>query len=189
MIHFLFSWFSISFLRTRSCLTTDWRRRTSLWPLVWAVGAPPGSHQPRQRSCRCWTFPSCSSRSWWVRWPLFVLNTALTPSLPRCWLTPWSQCCSPCLALSSARWPRTWPPSSSGLPSLSGDHMIMTSGVWWHDWHVPGAPGCSTVQSSTWAREARSSSTERCRDSEVEDKVRSSDFLPHFTQSISLPCK
>ena len=67
--NFTFSLFSISFLRTPRCLTTDWPRRTSPWLLVWPVRAPPGSHR-RQRSCRCWTSPSCSPRSSWVRWPL-----------------------------------------------------------------------------------------------------------------------
>ena len=130
--NFTFSLFSISFLRTPRCLTTDWPRRTSPWLLVWPVRAPPGSHR-RQRSCRCWTSPSCSPRSSWVRWPLCPLCPPHTdPPLPRCWPTPWSRWCSLWPGLAWPIWLLTWPRSSSGLRSLSGDLTIMTSGVWWH---------------------------------------------------------
>ena len=96
-INFTFSLFSISFLRTPRCLTTNWRRRTFLWHPVWPVRAPPWSRR-RQRRQSCWTSPSCSSRSSWVRWAL----------------------CEPCV---SPVWPltssETSPPGAGPLPGVA----------------------------------------------------------------------
>ena len=101
----LFSWFSISFLRTPSCLTTDWLRRTSLWPLVWPV-TPPGRHQLMRGSCLCWTFPSCSPPSCWVRWPYEPCHMTQ--------VTMWPDHKNP------VRWPGE--PCQVTMRTLSGDH-------------------------------------------------------------------